>query len=158
MIGVKPRGLRVLLKVVVQPTLVYGMVIALCEACTEILTRLDLWVMITVPRLLDIMNGDASLLAWQRLFLLVNHLIHHSNRHRHLLLLLLYLSKVRPHSRVLNSDVCGLRSFSLRQLFDTLREKSLKNPTVLIIKDLDHQDALLGRPSLLRKSIVFKVR
>ena len=63
MIRVKTRGLRVLLKVAVQPTLVYGMVIALCEACTEILARVDLWVMITVPRFLDIMNGYASLLA-----------------------------------------------------------------------------------------------
>jgi hypothetical protein len=155
-IRVKPRGLRVLLKVVEQPTLVDGMVIALCEACAEILSRVDLWVMITMPRLFNVMNGDASLLARKRFFMLVNHLIHHSNRNRHLLLLL-YLSKVRPHRRVLNSDVCGLGSFSLRQLFDTLRKESLKNPTVLIIQDLYHQDALLGWPSLLRNSTVFMV-
>ena len=63
MIRVKPRGLRVLLKVVEHSTLINGMVIALCEACSEILPRVELWVMITVPRLLDVMNGDASLLA-----------------------------------------------------------------------------------------------
>jgi hypothetical protein len=112
--------------------------------------------MITMPRLFNVMNGDASLLARKRFFMLVNHLIHHSNRNRNLLLLL-YLSKVRPHRRVLNSDVCGLGSFSLRQLFDTLRKESLKNPTVLIIQDLYHQDALLGWPSLLRNSTVFMV-
>jgi len=63
MVGVKPRGLRVLLKVVEHSTLINGMVIALSEACPEILPWVELWVMITMPRLLDVMNRDASLLA-----------------------------------------------------------------------------------------------
>jgi len=63
MVGVKPRGLRVLLKVVEHSTLINGMVIALSEACPEILPWVKLWVMITMPRLLDVMNRDASLLA-----------------------------------------------------------------------------------------------
>jgi len=79
MIGVIPRGLRVLLKVVEHSTFVNGMVIALCEACSEILPRVELWVMITVPRFLDVMNGDASLLAWNRFFMLSHHLIQHSD-------------------------------------------------------------------------------
>ena len=149
MIGVKPRGLRVLLKVVEHSTLINGMVIALSEACSEILPWVELWVVITVPRLLDVMTGDAILLARNRFVVLIHNLIQHSDRYRHLLLLI-YLSKVRPHSRVLNNDICGLRSFSFRELFDTLREECLKYPTVLIIKDLDHQYAFLGRPSLLR--------
>ena len=149
MIGVKPKGLRVLLKVVEHSTFVNGMVIALCEACSEILPWVELWVMITVPRLFYVMNGDASLLARNRFVVLIHHLIQHSDRYRHLLLII-YLSKVRPHCRVLNSYVCSLRSFSFRKLFDTLREEGLKNPTVLIIQDLDHKYAFLGRPSLLR--------
>jgi hypothetical protein len=137
MVGVKTRGLRVLLKVVEHSTLINGMVIALSEACSEILTWVELWVVITMPRLLDVMNGNASLLARNQFFVLIHNLIQHSNRYRHLLLLI-YLSKVRPHSWVLNSDICGLRSFSFREFFYTLRQECLKYPTVLIIQDLDH--------------------